>query len=208
MRGGYAGKEAEATERSTRFRVAPAGWSRNFSHFRWWPFATLKPNCDFTCQMVTRRIMRRKLVLLAALLTSVGTMARPVEARSFPGLGEEQVPRNEAAAIERSKGIFQKFMLETYGDQPAGDAKRGVHPVAHGCVRGVLKVRAGVPAWAKKGLFEEPSEYKAWIRFSNASSRPQADREADSRGFAMKVLGVGGDRILERTRVDIPWISR
>ena len=46
-------------------------------------------------------------------------------------------------------------------------------------------------------MFSEARTYKAWVRTSNASGKPQSDAVADYRGFAIKVLDVPGDKIAE-----------
>jgi catalase len=111
-------------------------------------------------------------------------------------LGEEKVPADEAAAIERANKITRKFLDERYRPLPAGEARRGVHPYAHGCVRARLKVHAQLPAWARAGIFQEGAEYRAWARFSNASPRPQADKKGDPRGVGLKIVGAKGPRVL------------
>ncbi|MEQ1875110.1 MAG: catalase [Bdellovibrionia bacterium] len=111
------------------------------------------------------------------------------------GLGEEAVPDNEAAAVERANKTTEKFLEEMYA---GGNARRGVHPISHGCVKAIVKVKKAneMPDWAAKGIFKPEAEYKAWIRFSNASSRPKPDKNGDSRGFAIKILNVEGERML------------
>jgi catalase len=51
----------------------------------------------------------------------------------------------------------------------------------------------GLPADQRVGLFAAPRTYQAWIRFANAST--SSDRERDTRGMAIKVLGVGATNL-------------
>jgi hypothetical protein len=71
--------------------------------------------------------------------------------------------------------------------------KRDAHPKMHGCVQAILTVDKDLPADLRQGLFERPGEYFAWVRFSNAF-RIQHDLEFETRGMAIKVLGVTGER--------------
>ena len=133
--------------------------------------------------------MKSPFIVLGLLLVSMPAFALNV--------GEESVPADEAPAIARINATMEKFMDKRYGNSTPGAANRAVHPKAHGCAKGVFKVNASLPAWAKAGIFQEGAQYNAWLRFSNANPVPQADKEGDSRGFAFKVLGAHGPRILE-----------
>jgi hypothetical protein len=76
--------------------------------------------------------------------------------------------------------------------------KRDAHPKMHGCVQAILKVdhqTGGDASKLRRGIFETPREYPAWVRFSNAF-RIQHDLELETRGMAIKLLGVEGNRAL------------
>ena len=51
----------------------------------------------------------------------------------------------------------------------------------------------GLAAGHRVGLFATPRTYKCWIRFANATS--QSDKEKDTRGMAIKVLDVAGENL-------------
>lgn len=74
---------------------------------------------------------------------------------------------------------------------------RGVHPKSHGCVEAIFEINKDIDKFLQVGLFSSPGKkYKAWLRFSNASTLVEADLknlENGSRGMAIKVLDVGGD---------------
>ena len=59
-----------------------------------------------------------------------------------------------------------------------------------------LAVRADVPAEAKLGMFAEPATYRAFVRYSNGAPAHQADRKPDVRGLAVKLVGVGGKKLI------------
>ena len=75
---------------------------------------------------------------------------------------------------------------------------RDAHAKAHGCARVLFSINADVPPPLRYGLFAEPgASYRGWLRFSNGSHdyrRP--DTAADSRGMAIKLMGVPGERLL------------
>lgn len=72
---------------------------------------------------------------------------------------------------------------------------RNLHPKQHGCVLAYLAVEPGVPAGFRHGLFGEPREYLAAVRFSSAKMRD--DRLPDAHGMSVKLFDVDGERLLE-----------
>ena len=76
-----------------------------------------------------------------------------------------------------------------------GENRRGQHPKAHGVVWAQFEVLKDIPDDCKVGLFANPTTYTAYIRFSNGSQ--EDDRQADVHGMAIKLTGVGGEKILE-----------
>src|SRR5690606_27429785 len=77
-----------------------------------------------------------------------------------------------------------------------GPARRDAHVKAHGCVTAEVEVHPNLPENLARGVFAAPTEYRAWIRFSNSADAPQRDKKADGRGMAIKLMGVPGDKIL------------
>jgi hypothetical protein len=76
--------------------------------------------------------------------------------------------------------------------------KRDAHPKMHGCVQAILAVdhqTGGDRSRLQRGIFEAEREYPAWVRFSNAF-HIQHDLELETRGMAIKLLGVEGSRAL------------
>jgi hypothetical protein len=53
-----------------------------------------------------------------------------------------------------------------------------------------------LPDYAKVGIFAEPSTYKAYVRFSNGGGAVNDDRQGGTRAIALKLLGVGGKKII------------
>src|SRR5262245_22020859 len=112
----------------------------------------------------------------------------------------ETVPPEEAAQIDNIVKLTVGQMAKRYrGEKPV---LRGVHPKDHGCVMATFCVSAKLPKELQVGVFAKPGrEYPAWIRFSNAAVLPLPDSSATehgSRGMAIKLLKVEGNRLIEK----------
>ncbi len=82
-------------------------------------------------------------------------------------------------------------------DYPPAGTKRDAHPKHTGLLEGVFAVDADLPEDLRVGVFAEARSYRAWVRTSNASDKPQPDYVRDFRGLAIKLLDVAGEKILE-----------
>ncbi|MGE4133499.1 MAG: catalase [Bdellovibrionales bacterium] len=149
------------------------------------------------------------LPLIAALMASFGVHASPgtytLGDISFPLNSTETVPAGEVEAIESTSQLFDRFFAQHYAkpteDKSTGltihGTRRGVHPRAHGCLYGSLEVDSGIWEMDQTSVFKPGKIYPIIARFSNADPRGSADDFApDSRGFAFKIQGVEGDRVL------------
>ena len=76
---------------------------------------------------------------------------------------------------------------------PTGTMRRFNQARASGCVEAEFTVVTGLPDQLKVGLFQQPRSYNAWIRFANATT--MSDREKDLRGMSIKVRDVRGDNL-------------
>jgi hypothetical protein len=95
-----------------------------------------------------------------------------------------------AQAIAEARGVVD------HEATPDRLPKRDAHPYAHGCVRAWVKVRADIPRELQQGVFAKPGHaYPAWVRFSNGTRRD--DTQPDARGMAIKLMGVGGKKLLD-----------
>ena len=74
--------------------------------------------------------------------------------------------------------------------------RRALHAKSNINLLAELEVLPDLPAHAKVSLFAEPKTYKAYVRFSNGGIAPKPDRKPDVRGIAIKVLGVGGKKLI------------
>lgn len=76
---------------------------------------------------------------------------------------------------------------------------RDVHSKAHGCVKAAFEVGQLEPR-LRHGLFAHAGTYDAWVRFSSGDTHVQSDLVHDARGFALKVMGVPGEKLLPAER--------
>ena len=115
------------------------------------------------------------------------------ESTSKKQLGREYVTPNEAAIIEE-----MVYEMEAQVDRMYADKKmlRQVHTKMHGCVKASFTIEENLPEELKVGVFREAKQYHAWVRFSNASTKPKPDKKKDIRGIAIKLMSVPGEKLL------------
>ena len=109
-----------------------------------------------------------------------------------PRLAEETVAGDEAATIAE----FIAFLKESSARRPRAPGApigRFNQTRAAGCVEAEFVVPADLPVALKVGLFAQPASYPARVRFANATSA--SDRERDIRGMSVKVFGVPGENL-------------
>ncbi len=95
-----------------------------------------------------------------------------------PALAEEVVDPDEAAVVAQ----FVEFLKATSRKHhPTGTIPRFNQGRGAGCVDAEFIVPEGLPQELRVGLFAQPATYRARIRFANATS--QSDKERDVRGF-------------------------
>lgn len=106
----------------------------------------------------------------------------------------ETVPEGEAVEIRRIADLSRVLLLKNY--IPGSIMRRDAHAKHHGCAKATVQMSGALAAPYAVGSFQPGSTYPAWIRFSNANGTPQPDTEGDARGFALKLIGVSGSKIL------------
>ena len=74
--------------------------------------------------------------------------------------------------------------------------RRDAHANSHGCALAKFTVNASEERF-RRGIFAQPNEYKAWVRFSSGNTKVQSAWKPDARGLAIKVLGVPGRKLLD-----------
>lgn len=103
----------------------------------------------------------------------------------------EKIPADEEQMIKDMESILQEKMSKDYA---AGQTKRDAHPKNLAFLQAEFIVEPNIPAELKVGIFKLPQTYPAWIRISSASGKVQSDEIKDLRGFAIKIMGVQGER--------------
>jgi len=76
---------------------------------------------------------------------------------------------------------------------PTGPIRRFNQGRQSGCAEAEFIVHDGLADGLRVGLFARPGSYRAWIRFANAAS--SSDREKDVRGMSIAVRGVTGQNL-------------
>jgi len=106
-------------------------------------------------------------------------------------LGQEYPTIDEAETIQN----IIKIHVESFLKRNTQPVQRTEHPKHHGCVRAEFTIAADLPASLKVGIFSQPRVFPAWIRFSNGQE--QDDQKFDSRGMAVKLMDVPGQKVLD-----------
>ncbi len=122
-------------------------------------------------------------------------------------IAEERALPEEDSANDSIIEAFGTYMRRHY--RP-GEYERGGNTKTHGIVRATFKVHPGLPPELRKGVFAEPRDYKAWVRFSGPG--PDMPKDINDVGFvscAIKVIGVDGDKLMEdeKTTQDFIMVS-
>lgn len=76
-----------------------------------------------------------------------------------------------------------------------GHAHRSVHAKSHGLLQGTLTVADGLPPELAQGLCAQPGRHPVVARLSSTPGDLLDDSVSTPRGFALKVLGVQGERL-------------
>jgi hypothetical protein len=105
-------------------------------------------------------------------------------------LAEETIDPDEAQVTAEFIAFLKAASLER---QPAGPVRRFNQGRAAGCVNAEFTVLDTLAPEHRVGLFANPRTYPAWIRFANASS--SSDREKDVRGMSIRLSSVAGENL-------------
>lgn len=132
-----------------------------------------------------------------ACLVAASLAIAPVGVAAAPNEDGEEIPPQEAAAIEEVKQLIRTQVQADAAKE--GRAFRDAHRKHHGCVRASFVVRDGLAPQLSQGLFGKPATYSAIIRYSNGSGRAEDDHDGDGRGMAVKLLDVAGERNISET---------
>jgi hypothetical protein len=139
-------------------------------------------------------------LVIGGVLAMTAVRAQEVEpANLVPALEQEVIEPNEADHIA---AILQMSLGRLKAQFPDGKRPvlRDAHPKAHGLVHAEFIVLDGLPEDLRHGVFKEPRTYDALIRFSAGNVEVQADTVPQAAGMAIKLLGVEGEKLLQREK--------
>ena len=106
-------------------------------------------------------------------------------------------PSDEKTYISDAISSAVSIITQSQAATAPAPYRRDAHAKAHGCVKATFTVPELNNPILKQGVFSQPKQFQAWIRFSNGFDRPQNDNVKDARGMAIKVMGVGGKKLLK-----------
>lgn len=106
------------------------------------------------------------------------------------GLGEERIAPDEAAVT----AAFIAFLEQATARRHRSGTRRRFNQARHtACLDAEFTVLGGLPVEHRVGVFAAPRTFGAWIRFANASSA--SDRERDIRGMSIRIAPVAGENL-------------
>jgi hypothetical protein len=109
-------------------------------------------------------------------------------------LGSADEERDAFARFGREMRAIQRKQSTDNG-QPI---QRGFHAKQHGCLHGTLELFPGRDPRTRYGLFAGPRRsFPVWARLSNGVGWQQHDGAWDARGFAVKVMEVEGEKLVD-----------
>ncbi len=79
--------------------------------------------------------------------------------------------------------------------QDCKHATRSVHAKSHGLLIAEVEVLPNLPTVFAQGIFSNPKKYPAVIRLSTTPGDMLDDNVSTPRGFALKIIGVEGERV-------------
>ncbi len=109
-------------------------------------------------------------------------------------IGREYPDPNENDIIAEMIKLTTAQMEELY---PRPQALRQVHAKMHGCVKAEFIIEKDLPEDLRVGIFKDAICFPAWVRFSNGVTQIQHDKKRDTRGIAIKLMNVPGEKLLE-----------
>jgi hypothetical protein len=109
---------------------------------------------------------------------------------------KEIVSEGEAERFERHATLLRDWQQANAKTDKKGRVSRALHAKPQAGVRAEFTVLSDLPEHARVAIFAAPATYKAFVRFSKGAPVRQRDSSPDVRGAAIKVLGVGGKKLI------------
>jgi len=143
--------------------------------------------------------MRRLVVTLLVLAVAAAAWVAHALRDPWPAEQGVSVSPDEGAWTSRIVASAVAMIDAAHAEAPGRPYTRDVHSKAHGCVKATFEVGELEPR-LRHGLFAQTGRYDAWVRFSSGDTHVQSDLVRDARGFALKVMGVPGEKLLPAER--------
>src|SRR5450432_1445687 len=121
-------------------------------------------------------------------------MTSPDKTPSQPVIGREYPAPNETSIVDKIIGLTRAQLERLY---TTSRTLRQVHAKMHGCVKAEFIVEKDLSPELRVGIFKEAKCFPAWVRFSNGKTQIQHDKKIDTRGIAIKLMNVPGEKLLE-----------
>lgn len=119
-----------------------------------------------------------------------GTMPEHLE-RYRPDV--ETIDKDEPETARKLTETMLSITQKTFDD--SGHATRAVHAKSHGLLEARIEVPGNLPPELAQGVFAKPATYDAVLRFSTTPGDFLHDSVSTPRGFALKIIGVEGERL-------------
>ena len=132
---------------------------------------------------------------LARLTTALINAQRPNEGLK---IAEERLLPGEEEFVDAIIASFQRQMRALW--KPGG-FERGGNTKTQGIVRAEFIVHAGLPEELRHGIYAQPRNYPAWVRFSGPG--PYVTPDIDDVGFmsiSIKLMGVPGAKLMDEEK--------
>ena len=125
--------------------------------------------------------------------------AEPAGTSEVSALAQETIEPGEKELIDEiTRASLDR--LRSQFPPGTGPVLRDAHPKAHGLVRAQFIVLDGLPPELRFGVFKTPRTFDALIRFSAGNVEVQEDTVPQAAGMAIKLLGVEGEKLLEKEK--------
>ncbi|MCM2504125.1 catalase family protein [Aureimonas altamirensis] len=105
-----------------------------------------------------------------------------------------EVPQPDEAALT-TEIVERMAAMQAANAERHRHAHRDAHAKSHAVITGRMTVHAGLSPELAQGIFAAPRDYEVVARLSSAQGDIHSDAVPAPRGFAIKVIGVEGERL-------------
>src|SRR5262245_56866098 len=125
-------------------------------------------------------------------MTRIDSAANPTPGTAW----KEKIEPGEQELFERFARDVVVPRQREIAKRTGAAAQRCLHFKLHAGLVAEFQVLADLPPQAPFGVFPEPCALRALVRFSNGESFAKPDQKPQPRGIAIKLIGVGGPKLL------------